>query len=165
MKKTILLSFMLLAAICVKSQQTDDRWSVGFAAGWNGVAYQNGKRPNMTLEGRYLLPHGIQVGAQGTYFHKPMPSNNTYNAFSLSLRGSLHIKSMLGTPDPRWDFYAGTGVGYHWFRHTALEKSVNQFFVPVFVGTEWRFAPHWHLSLELSYNDASMFRLGVSRSF
>ncbi len=35
----------------------------------------------------------------------------------------------------------------------------------LYVGTEWRFAPRWHLALELAYNDASTLRIGLNRRF
>lgn len=165
MKNTLIIATLLLLTVAASAQDTDTRWQIGLAAGWNGVAYHSGVYPNLTVEGRYLLPYGIRAGIQTTAFHRSMPSDNSYNAFSLSLRADVHIKALLGQSDPRWDFYAGTGVGYHHFRHTTFDEGVGQVFVPVYVGTEWRFAPRWRLTLELAYNDASTLRLGISRRF
>ncbi len=162
MKKTLIIAALLLVAVAASAQDIASSWQIGLAAGWNGVAYHSGIYPNLTVEGHYLLPYGIHASLQTTAFHRRMPSDNSYNAFSLSLRANVHIKALLGQADPRWDFYAGTGIGYHHFRHTTFADGVGQVFVPVYVGTEWRFAPHWHLALELAYNDASTLRLRIS---
>ena len=146
-------------------QVTPCHWNIRFGLGWFGVAQHSGFYPNINIDGEYLFPYGIRTGVEVSYFHRRLPSDYRYNAFSVSLRGSLYIKALLRKPDPRWDFYAGTGIGCHWFLDGALKQPKVQCFVPVYIGTKVRLVPNWHLSLELAFNDVSAARLAASRQF
>ena len=166
MKKIIIAIALVAITISLSAQeQTRPHVAVGAGLGFYGPAYQTDSHPDLHLGVEYQFPVGIRAGVTAGWLHRRLAGDAVYNDYNVALRGSLYIKRLTGKNDPRWDFYAGSALGLHLMHHSTLGSTRPQFYVPVFVGTEWRFAPSWHLRAEVAYNDVGLMKIGLLRDF
>lgn len=163
MKKILFAVGIILS--CALNLSAQEKWSVGAGLGWFGPAYHQAARPDIHLQAEYLVVPEVHAGLQAGYFYRKMPNDNDYQAFHVAIRGAYYFNSLLRRDGKKLDFYAGSGVGLHHFRHSSLGTGRNQFYVPVFIGLDWRFAGKWSLLAELAYNDVGGLKIGVSRKF
>ncbi|TXK21001.1 hypothetical protein FVR03_23700 [Pontibacter qinzhouensis] len=138
---------------------------INLGLGFHGPAYHSGRRPAYMGSVDVGIMPNVTVGVSGSYFRRPLSEPSQYSAYSVGIRASYYVNSLLNRHNKKMDYYLGAGVSYYSFTYSGLVSNKGNVFVPAHVGARRLFGERYGVFGELGFNDIGFLKIGLTQKW